>query len=143
MDADGRPQEGVTYARRGLGKIREPRTAFQLPDGSVKQSGSVLARTRCAKRASGDAGDPVLARDNVTGRIYFATLKGRTYALNALTGHELWSYNDGKYSPVVADAKQLYLVGYGKVYAFAREHAVKTPAKPKKKPAKKTPRKHG
>ena len=70
----------------------------------------------------------------LAGRIYFATLTGRTYALNALTGHLLWSYNDGKYSPVVADAKQVYLVGYGKIYALARRQvAAKAPARPKQR----------
>ena len=52
------------------------------------------------------------------GIVYFATLKRRTYALNAKTGHELWSYPDGKYSPVVADGKRLYLVGYTRLYGL-------------------------
>jgi len=52
------------------------------------------------------------------GVVYFATLKGRTYALNAATGHVLWSYRDGKYSPVVADAERLYLVGYTRLYGM-------------------------
>jgi outer membrane protein assembly factor BamB len=54
----------------------------------------------------------------VGGRVYFATLAGTTYGLNALTGREVWSFPDGKYSPVVADAKQLYLVGYARVYGL-------------------------
>ena len=52
------------------------------------------------------------------GIVYFATLKQRTYALNAATGKLLWSFADGKYSPVVADAKRLYLVGYTHLYAM-------------------------
>ena len=52
------------------------------------------------------------------GIVYFATLKRRTYALNAKTGHLLWSYPDGKYSPVVADDERLYLVGYTRVYGM-------------------------
>src|SRR6185312_10739441 len=54
----------------------------------------------------------------LTGRVYFATLKGRTYALDAKTGHLLWTFPDGKYSPVVADADRLYLVGYAKLYGL-------------------------
>ena len=57
----------------------------------------------------------------IGGRVYFATLAGTTYGLNALTGHEVWSFPDGKYSPVVADAKQLYLVGYARVYGLAHK----------------------
>src|SRR5207302_7390052 len=52
------------------------------------------------------------------GIVYFATLKRRTYALNAETGHAVWSFPDGKYSPVVADGKRLYLVGYTRLYGL-------------------------
>ena len=61
----------------------------------------------------------------VAGRVYFATLKGRTYALNAITGHLLWSFPDGKYTPVVADATRVYLVGYGQVYGLEERRAKK------------------
>jgi hypothetical protein len=30
----------------------------------------------------------------------------------------VWTFPDGRYSPVVADAGRLYLVGYGKVYGL-------------------------
>ena len=55
----------------------------------------------------------------VDGIVYFATLKRRTYALDALTGKEVWTYPDGAFTPVVTDGKRLYLVGWGKVYAFS------------------------
>ncbi len=54
----------------------------------------------------------------IAGRVYFATLAQRTYALDARTGRLLWTFPDGKYSPVVADAKRLYLVGYAKIYGL-------------------------
>jgi outer membrane protein assembly factor BamB len=54
----------------------------------------------------------------VDGVVYFATLKGTTYGLDARTGEQLWSFPDGHYSPVVADGKRLYLVGYAKVYGL-------------------------
>jgi outer membrane protein assembly factor BamB len=54
----------------------------------------------------------------IAGRVYFATLAGTTYALDARTGREVWTFPDGRYSPVVADAERLYLVGYGKVYGL-------------------------
>jgi outer membrane protein assembly factor BamB len=66
-----------------------------------------------------DAGGPISGSATVIdGIVYFATLKGRTFALNAKTGHELWSYGDGKYSPVVADPKRLYLVGFTRLYGM-------------------------
>jgi outer membrane protein assembly factor BamB len=54
----------------------------------------------------------------VAGRVYFATLKGTTYALDATSGALLWTFPDGKYSPVVADANRLYLVGYTRLYGL-------------------------
>ena len=54
----------------------------------------------------------------VAGRVYFATLNRRTYALDARTGHLVWTFADGKYSPVVVDAKRLYLVGYTRIYGL-------------------------
>jgi outer membrane protein assembly factor BamB len=59
----------------------------------------------------------------IAGRVYFATLKRRTYALNAKTGGRLWSYPDGKYSPVVADADRLFLVGYARIYGLDEKRA--------------------
>jgi hypothetical protein len=59
----------------------------------------------------------------MAGRVYFATLKRTTYALDAKTGHLLWTFPDGKYSPIVADAKRVYLVGYAKVYGLVEKRA--------------------
>jgi outer membrane protein assembly factor BamB len=55
----------------------------------------------------------------VDGIVYFATLKRRTYALDALTGKQVWTYPDGAFTPVVTDGQRLYLVGWAKVYAFS------------------------
>lgn len=54
----------------------------------------------------------------IAGRVYFATLAGTTFALDARTGRKVWTFGDGKYSPAVADAERLYLVGYGIVYGL-------------------------
>ena len=59
----------------------------------------------------------------VAGRVYFATLKGTTYALDATSGALSWTFPDGKYSPVVADAKRLYLVGYARLYGLGERRA--------------------
>ena len=59
--------------------------------------------------------------------VYFSTLKekglknGRTYALDARTGKRLWSFPDGKYTPVVAAPGRLFLIGYGVVYGMVEE----------------------
>jgi len=54
----------------------------------------------------------------VAGRVYFATLKGTTYALDAISGRPVWTFPDGKYSPVVADAARLYLIGNARLYGL-------------------------
>jgi outer membrane protein assembly factor BamB len=55
----------------------------------------------------------------VDGIVYFATTNRRTYGLDARSGKQLWTYPDGKFTPVVTDGQRLYVVGYGKVYAFS------------------------
>jgi outer membrane protein assembly factor BamB len=55
----------------------------------------------------------------IHGVVYFATLQRRTYALAAGSGKLRWTYPDGKYTPAVADAQRLYIVGYGQIYGMA------------------------
>jgi outer membrane protein assembly factor BamB len=88
-------------------------------------AGSYSHRFYCFDAATGrilwqfQANGPISGSPTViAGRVYFATLAGRTYALDAKTGRPLWAFPDGKYSPVVADADRLYLVGYAKVYGL-------------------------
>jgi outer membrane protein assembly factor BamB len=78
-----------------------------------------------AERWSFDAHGRISGSATVVGDIvYFATLdgatrtKGRTYALNAHTGKLVWSFPDGKYTPVVAEKGRLFLIGYGTVYGM-------------------------
>ena len=71
-------------------------------------------------RASGPISGSATVIDGI---VYFATFKGRTYGLNAATGKLVWSFPDGRYTPVAADRSRLYLVGYSKVYAFTPKRA--------------------
>ena len=36
------------------------------------------------------------------------------------TGRPAWTFPDGEYTPVVADRERVYVVGYRRVFAFAR-----------------------
>ncbi|HEY8028020.1 MAG TPA: PQQ-binding-like beta-propeller repeat protein [Gaiellaceae bacterium] len=74
------------------------------------------------------AGGPISGSAVVVGGVvYFSTLheehlkNGRTYALSARTGKELWSFPDGKYTPVVAAGDRLFLIGYGVVYGMVEK----------------------
>lgn len=66
-------------------------------------------------RANGPISGSATVLDGV---VYFATLKKRTYALDAATGKQLWTFPDGTYTPVVADRKRLYLLGYARLYGM-------------------------
>ena len=79
----------------------------------------------CFDAATGDvhwsfhANGPISGSPTIVdGIVYFATLAQRTYALDAISGKQVWTFPDGKYSPVVADQKRLYLVGYARVYGL-------------------------
>jgi outer membrane protein assembly factor BamB len=52
------------------------------------------------------------------GIVYFSTFNERTYALDAATGKPVWTWPDGKYSPVVADSRRIYVTGLGRLYAM-------------------------
>ena len=66
-----------------------------------------------------DAKGPISGSPTVVnGIVYFSTLKTRTFALDARTGKLLWRFPDGQYTPVVADRKTLYLVGYSRLFAL-------------------------
>jgi len=54
----------------------------------------------------------------INGVVYVASFGGRTYAFDARTGKRLWVFHRGRYAGVVADTVRLYLVGYGRLYAF-------------------------
>jgi len=56
------------------------------------------------------------------GIVYFATLHGKTFGLDGRTGKKIWEFDDGKYSPVIADEQHVYLVGYKKLYGLLPEN---------------------
>ena len=42
----------------------------------------------------------------------------RTFALDARSGRLRWRFPDGEYSPVATDGRQLYVLGYARLYAL-------------------------
>jgi outer membrane protein assembly factor BamB len=55
-----------------------------------------------------------------------------TYALNALTGRQVWHWPDGVFSPAIADSQHLYIAGRSRVFSFAPKNR-----RGRKKPARK------
>ena len=54
----------------------------------------------------------------LAGVVYFSTFDEITYALDARSGKQLWTFRDGKYGGVVADRERLYLVGQARMYGL-------------------------
>jgi outer membrane protein assembly factor BamB len=54
----------------------------------------------------------------INGVVYVACFGGRTYGLDARTGKVLWLFKRGRYAGAVADTVRLYVVGYGRIFAF-------------------------
>jgi outer membrane protein assembly factor BamB len=54
----------------------------------------------------------------MAGAVYFSTLAGKTWALDTRTGKVVWTFPDGRYTPLVADAERTYIVGRNKIHAF-------------------------
>jgi outer membrane protein assembly factor BamB len=76
-------------------------------------------------RANGEiSGSPTV----MAGLVYFATLEEKTYAVDARTGKLRWTFPDGKYTPLAADSKRVYLVGHARVYALVPREAKPRPA---------------
>jgi outer membrane protein assembly factor BamB len=59
----------------------------------------------------------------VAGIVYFSHLGSlgtrHTYGLDQGTGRRVWTFPDGAFGSVVTDGSKLYLVGWGKIYAFS------------------------
>ncbi len=103
---------GYVYSSAGVWRDRVFAGSYS---GKFEAFDAATGKVDWSFKANGPiSGSPTI----IAGRVYFATLKKRTYALDAKTGHLLWTYPDGKYSPVVADADRLYLVGYAKLYGL-------------------------
>jgi outer membrane protein assembly factor BamB len=61
----------------------------------------------------------------------------RTFALDARTGKRVWTFPDGKYSPIVADSARVYLVGKTRLYGLEpadvrKRRAVRAQSRPRK-----------
>jgi outer membrane protein assembly factor BamB len=84
-------------------------------DGSFYALSAATGETLWTFQSNGPiSGAPTV----LDGIVYFSTFKERTYGLDAQTGKLVWSYPDGKYSPIVADTKRVYLVGFGRMYGL-------------------------
>ena len=54
----------------------------------------------------------------IDGLVYFSSFSQNDVRTRAETGRQVMTWPDGKYSPAVADARHLYLVGLGRMYAL-------------------------
>lgn len=74
------------------------------------QSGAIRWSHASGGRISGSA-------TIVDGVVYYSVLGTRTtIGLDARTGHQVFSFGDGAFNPVIADDSAIYLVGYSTIY---------------------------
>ena len=59
---------------------------------------------------------------NASRRVEFG--KPGTFALDIRNGRRVWSFRDGKYSPIVADRQRVYLVGATRLYGLRSKNTV-------------------
>jgi outer membrane protein assembly factor BamB len=108
-----RPTGGYVYASPAVWRRRVLIGSY---DGSFYAldagTGEVRWRFRAGGRISG-------AASVVADVVYFSTFDERTFALRAGDGVRVAQWNDGKYSPVVADFSHLYFVGLGRLSALS------------------------
>jgi outer membrane protein assembly factor BamB len=58
------------------------------------------------------------------GIVYISSLRpARTYAFYARSGGQVWRFNDGQFSPIIADGKQVWLTGKARVYRLAERES--------------------
>jgi outer membrane protein assembly factor BamB len=56
----------------------------------------------------------------IRGLVYISSLRpARTYAYDARSGRQVWAFEDGQFSPVIADRDAVWLVGRAHVYRLA------------------------
>ncbi len=95
------------------------------------QSGAVRWSHSSGGRISGSA----TIVDNV---VYYSVLGTRTtIGLDARTGRVVFSFPDGAFNPVVADAGAIYMVGYSMIYQMLPKRTAPEHAKPHAKPRQK------
>ena len=81
-------------------------------------SGDLVTHIRWQFHAGGKISGSASVIDGV---VYFSTLSGRTFGLNAGNGKLVWRYPTGQYAAAVASKSRLYVVGYSKLYALIRQ----------------------
>jgi len=84
---------------------------------------------------------PVLGSATVMRNIVYASSlrPPRTVGLSARTGRVLWRFDDGQYSPIVADGRQVWLAGRRRFYRLTMVAPPRRPARraaPSRRPAK-------
>jgi outer membrane protein assembly factor BamB len=86
------------------------------------RSGSVRWRHPAGGKISGSA--------TIVGNVvYYSDLGTRSTAgLDVHTGHEVFSFSDGAFNPVIADHTAIYMVGYGAIYQMLPKRSANSKA---------------
>lgn len=82
------------------------------------------------------AGGRISGSPTIVGNVvYYSNLGSKTTAgLDLRTGHQVFSFSDGAFNPVIADPHAIYMVGYGAIYEMLPKRSSPSHHEAKAKP---------
>jgi outer membrane protein assembly factor BamB len=82
------------------------------------------------------AGGRISGSPTIVGNVvYYSNLGSKTTAgLDLRTGHQVFSFSDGAFNPVIADPHAIYMVGYGAIYEMLPKRSSHSHHEAKAKP---------
>ena len=84
-------------------------------DGNLYALDAATGDVRWSFDARGSiSGSPTV----MAGLVYFSTFRKKTFARDIRNGRQVWTWPDGRYTPLVADEERAYIVGKEKLYAL-------------------------
>jgi outer membrane protein assembly factor BamB len=107
---------GYVYASPAVGNI--PGLGPTVYEGSYDGYLRAYDALTGAVRWMHAAGSAINGSATIIGNVvYYADLRlDRTVGLDRRTGRQVFSFDDGEFTPVIADGRALYLIGYSTIY---------------------------
>jgi len=107
---------GYVYASPAVGNI--PGLGLTVYEGSYDGYLRAYDALTGAVRWTHDAGGAINGSATIIGNVvYYADLRlGGTVGLDRRTGRVVFRFDDGRFTPVIADGRAVYLIGYSTIY---------------------------
>lgn len=89
-------------------------------DGNFRAYDALSGAVRWVHPAGGRINGSAAIIGNV---VYYSDLGSDTSAgLDVRTGHQVFSWNDGEFTPVISDGKAIFVIGYSTIYQLLPAH---------------------